>query len=60
MNLQRKILQEIANPNRSQYNIAQLYALALHDSSTIDWPTINKAIMARWPDSLYSIQQGGV
>lgn len=49
------ILREIENPNLLQRDIAMTYAVLIRqnakrgeDSSLVDWPLINEAIMRRW------------
>ncbi len=46
----QKILSEIAVPGTTRKDVAQTYRLILEsrDALCVDWPEINKAIIARW------------
>ena len=46
---ERLILQEIAE-GQTQKSVALTYAMAVRsrERTTIDWPKVNRAIMARW------------
>lgn len=45
---QGQLLDEIANPKATRDGVALTYALALRTPSQVDWPTVNRAIVARW------------
>lgn len=42
------ILAEIADPAMTRHDVAITYRLILLSSDTIDWATINRAIIKRW------------
>jgi hypothetical protein len=44
---QGQLLQEIADPRMKREDVALTYAFALRQGG-VDWPTVNKAIVARW------------
>ena len=47
---ERTLLDEIAIPTQKRRDIAQTYALALQspESATMNWGSVNRAIIARW------------
>jgi hypothetical protein len=45
---QGQLLEEIADPKMTRRQVALTYRLALLDQDAVDWPTVNRAIVARW------------
>jgi len=45
---QATLLEEIADPAVRIRDVTITYAFALLDQDAVDWPEVNKAILARW------------
>jgi len=50
-NITSTILREIENKKMKQADIAKTYALAINSIEQVDFPEINRAIIARWSKS---------
>lgn len=48
---QATLLEEIADPAVRVKNVTLTYAFALLDQGAVDWPRVNRAIIARWSAS---------
>jgi len=47
-----QLLEEIADPKMTRRQVALTYGLAVRgDQSRVDWPRVNRAIVARWSPS---------
>jgi hypothetical protein len=47
-----QLLAEIADPKMTRRQVALTYGLAVRgDQSRVDWPKVNRAIVARWSPS---------
>jgi hypothetical protein len=58
-NVQETILREIGDSRLHQFDVAQTYGLILRlrQEKQVDWPTINRAIVARWPKGLARVKE---
>lgn len=45
---QRVLLEEVADPRMTRDDVAQTYAFGLRQPDSMDWSTVNKAIIERW------------
>lgn len=45
---QGQLLAEIAEPATTIRSLTLTYAFALREQDQVDWPTVNRAIAARW------------
>ena len=45
---QDQLLTEIADPTMTRRQVALTYRLAALDPDRVDWPVVNRAIVARW------------
>ena len=50
-NCTKMLIGEIADHSLYHRDIAQTYALAMRSSETVDWATVNRAIVDRWTRS---------
>jgi hypothetical protein len=48
---QGQLMEEIADPKMTRRQVALTYRLALAEPGRVDWPTVNRAIAARWSPS---------
>ena len=45
---QAQLLEDIATPAMKRRDVAMTYRLALRGAGRVDWPAVNRAIIARW------------
>lgn len=45
---QGQLLEEIADPKMTRRQVALTYRLATLEPGAVDWPVVNRAIVARW------------
>lgn len=45
---QGQLLEEIADKRMTRRQVALTYRLALRQQDEVDWPAVNRAIIARW------------
>jgi hypothetical protein len=45
---QGQLLEDIATPAMKRRDVAMTYRLALRSADRVDWPAVNRAIIARW------------
>ena len=48
---QGEVLRRIADKSMTRDDVAGAYAMALQASGFVPWPTLNRAIINRWPES---------
>lgn len=45
---QGQLMEEIADPKMTRRQVALTYRLAAAEPDRVDWPAVNRAIVARW------------
>lgn len=48
VDVEGQLLREIADPEMKRADVALTYAFGLRQQDEVDWPKVNRAIIARW------------